>query len=157
MVTAHRQPDGSEAITCAFENLHASGPLIWGGHYKCFKHNQKLVQRRSDDTLIIGRVRGHVPTAYEIAKLTANADDLSWLGLSEAEARSINTAELTTRIKRVIATAAVEAGISEAEMAAQVALAQKTLERADDPGYAPRPERDWREQTVLDVGGGADG
>lgn len=151
MVTAHRQPDGSEGITCEFEGLRATGKLIWCGHYKCFKHAQKQEQRQHDDTLIVGRVAGHVPTAYEIARLTANRDDLSWLGLSEAEARTLNTSDLTERVNRVIATAAAEAGLTEAEMEAQVALAQKTLEREADPGYAARPERDYRDQTVVDV------
>lgn len=151
-----RMADGSEETSCNQDGIEEpTGTKTLAGvmHYKCWKIKQKHRTRGGDDGS--GRRMGKIPTAYEIAVLTANQDDLAWLGITEEEARELNTRQLTERVERqqaaMIARAAASEKVSVEEMYAQVRLAAQRLEREKDPSYKEPEETDWRTQHVLDV------
>lgn len=160
--TPEKDPDTGKSIEfrqCLFEGTGPPPPgsrILRACHYKDDKFHAKRKARGGD--AITGRGIGLIPTAYDIAKMTANADDLAWMGISEEDAKAMSTQELETRVRTKrqaeIATAAQKAGISADELAAQVAQAEVDLRRQEDPGYSPPAESDWRTQTVLELGSG---
>jgi hypothetical protein len=66
MVTAHRQPDGTEALTIPVENRKAEGPLLWAAHYKEYKEHDKR-EKRGGSAVSGSSLGVNTPTAYDIA------------------------------------------------------------------------------------------
>jgi hypothetical protein len=79
-----------------FKEPPKGASLISASHYKHFKVAVKRESRGGD--AVTGRGMGSIPTAYDIGKLTANKDELALLGLTEEQARSLNTRELSERV-----------------------------------------------------------
>jgi hypothetical protein len=67
-----------------------------------FKHYQIALKRegRGGDA-VTGRGMGAIPTAYDVHLMTANADDLKALGVTEEEARQHSTAFLTEQVQKM--------------------------------------------------------
>jgi hypothetical protein len=77
-------------------DAHPTGRLFRAWHYKCFRVSEKRERRGGD--AVSGRGMGAIPTAYEITALTANQDELAMLGISEEQAKTMNTQALTDRV-----------------------------------------------------------
>lgn len=140
-------------VTDAADGLFVAGDFI--PTHNCFKAEQKHLIRGGDP--IRGRRMGDIPTAYEIAALTANQDDLTFLGISEAEARKMNTRQLTTAVEAqreaMIARAAATERVSVEEMYARVQAEATRIARERDKGYREPHEAQWpaAEPLELDV------
>jgi hypothetical protein len=133
------------------------GRLVAMMHYKCFRFHEKRYLRGGDH--VTGRGIGSIPTAYEVGALTANLDELKALGLTEEEARAVNTREFSERAAK-LREEAKEKGLNTEswefkrrirEEAAKHRQEQIAADRAQDPGHQEPTESDWRDQQVMDV------
>jgi len=70
----------------------ATGQLLRAYHFKCWQVALKREGRGGD--AVSGRGMGAIPTAYEVGIMTANADDLKAMGITEEEAAGLSTAKL---------------------------------------------------------------
>lgn len=123
--------------------------LLRGGHYKCDQARIKAA-RRAGRAQMGGGIGMVIPTAYNIAAATMNADDLAAAGITPEMAREMSTVEMTRRIeeRRKARVAQVRRA---AERAAATALDEVMASREADPGYHPPAEHDWRDQVTAEV------
>lgn len=171
-VTWKIKSTGQIVVSCAFEGI-AEPPsgdrtIVGTRHYKCYKAEQKHMIRGGDS--IRGRRMGNIPTAYEIAAMTANQDDLTLLGLSEEEARKHSTRQITEMVEHqreaMIARAASiervsveEMNVAVREAAEEIARERAALAaqnavrdaRENDPGYSEPSERKWPAAEPLEL------
>lgn len=124
MVTAHRQPDGSEAVNVPSEGISASGPLLWAAHYREYKFRAKREMRGGD--AVAGGKFGDALTAYDVAAMAQNQDDVKESGTSE-----MTTAFLAERAVRARREAAKLGGSSE-----DLALMERRRAEAHGGPYA---------------------
>lgn len=151
---------GELAVECKVDGLKKPTEpckLVGVRHYRCFKAEEKHIIRGGDP--IRGRRMGNIPTAYEIAAMTANQDDLAFLGISEAEARKFNTRQLTEAVEHqreaMIARAAAIEHVPVEVMYAKVRQEAVRIAREKDKGHVDRDEAQWpaSEPMELDVAG----
>lgn len=140
VVTYFTLPDGEQFRHCVFDRTGdppAGARLFKTLHYLCDKVMEKRMERGGDP--IKGRALGNdQDTAYTFVHI--NADDLEAMGITAEQAAAMTTAKLVEK--------ANEGRRIKVAMAARDAIEER---RADDPGYEPPTEADWRTQTVADI------
>lgn len=133
MVTAYKTPEGI-AYTVPSERLKASGPLLYVGHYRCYR----VADKRQTLSTVLSE-HNNAPSVYDVSQGLLNRQDMEAQGLSPEEALA--------RITGVMPT-------SDDVRQRDLALGrQKTIsrDRETDPGHVEHEDADWRQQTTVDI------